>query len=165
MSGSTPPTTAPAPAAAAPLALAVEAPAAPAAPVAPAAPSVDPVAQERARISGIMGAFKGTAFMDEAEGFIDGGKTVAEAQAHVLGKLKATPAATAPAVTQQALAQEGRMASAAAAAPAPVAPTGAEGEASALRLAMTSGADQHRANVAGGNPHNRFQIPTTTSGR
>lgn len=167
MSGSTPTTTAPA--AAAPAAPAVEAPAAPAAaaaPAAPAAPSVDPVAQERARISGIMGAFKGTAFMDEAEGFIDGGKSVAEAQAHVLGKLKAAPVAAAPGVTQQALAQEGRMATAAAAAPAPAAPTGAEGETSALRLAMTAGANQHRANVSGGNPYNRFQVPTTTpSGR
>lgn len=152
----------PAPAAAA------ETPVAPVAPAAPiaAAPSVDLVAQERARISGIMGAFAGTSFSDEALGFIDSGKSVAEAQAHVLGKLKApAPAAAAPAVTQAALAQEGRMATAAAQAPAPAAPQGGDHEAAGVMAAMTAGANGYRARISGGNPSKDFSAPTTPAGR
>ena len=146
---------------------AVEAPAAPAAPAAPVAQAapVDLVGQERARISGIMGAFSGTGFQDEALGFIEGGKSVADAQAHVLGKLKAAPAAQAPpapAVTQVQLQQEGRMATAAASAPAPAAaPQGGDQDSAGIMAAMTAGANGYRARISGGNPSKDFTAPTT----
>lgn len=147
-----------------------EAPVAPAA-AAPAAPAVDLVAQERARTSGILGAFAGTSFADEAVGFIESGKSVADAQAHVLGKLKAAPAAAAPAapaVTQQQLATEGRMATAAAAAPAPSV-TGQQSaddqQAAGIRQAMTAGANGYRSQLAGGNSADRFSPSTTPAGR
>lgn len=158
----------PAPAAVTPTPAPVEAPAAPAA-SAPSAPAADQVAQERARITGIMGAFAGTAFSDEALGFIESGKSVADAQAHVLGKLKTAPAAqapAAPAVTQVQLQQEGRMASAAASAPAPAAaPQGLDTEAAGIMAAMTAGANGYRNRISGGNPSKDFSAPSTTAGR
>jgi len=153
----------------APAAQATTAPAAPApvaaqpaeAAPAAAAPAVDPVAQERARTSGILAAFQGTAFQDEAVGFIDSGKSVAEAQAHVLAKLKSTPATSAPAapgVTRQQLAAEGASAAAAA---APVAPPDPDAEGKTIRAAMTSGADKFRGEHRGGSAVGRFNAPHT----
>lgn len=114
---------------------------------APAAetPAVDVLAQERARVSDILAAFDGTAFAGDAAGFVKDGKSVAEAQAYVLGKLKAAPAAVAPpaaaGVTQQQLAAEGSLAALAAATPSNgAAPAGAsEVEANAVKAAMASG--------------------------
>ena len=107
----------------------------------------DAVAQERKRVSDIMGVFGGTPFASDAEAFIRDGKSVSEAQAHALEKFRAgasmTPAAR-PGITQQALAREGSMAAAASV-------PGAQGseeqpnENESLRKAMTAGANAHRS--------------------
>lgn len=154
-----------APAASAPVTAPATEPTAPtasapaAAPAAP--PAQDPVQGERDRVSGVLAAFEGTAFSAEAAGFIRDGKTVAEAQAYVLGKLKTTPAASAPAapgVTRQQLANEG---AAAAVASTPSAPSDSDAEGKALRASMTAGATSYRNEHRGGASANRFLPPTT----
>jgi len=147
----------------APAASAVEGQTAPAAPAAAAAtPSVqEPTAQdERARITGILAVFEGLEFAADAGSFIAEGKSVQEAQAHALGKLRTmprAPAAAAPAVTQTALAAEGTMAAAAAhgagAAPAPA----ADSQALSIRAAMTAGANLFRSKLGASAPKNPKQ--------
>lgn len=131
----------------------VQTPAAPAAAPAPqaSAPSAeDAVKAERERVSGILAVFDGTAFSADANSFISEGKSVADAQAYAIQKLKTpgamAPAPKAPAVTQGQMAAEGAQAAAAAASQAPVNPAS---QAKSVFSAMTQGANDFRARTSG----------------
>lgn len=123
-----------------------QAPATTAAPAAPAISADDAVKAERDRVSGILAVFDGTAFASDANSFISEGKSVADAQAYAIQKLK-TPGAMAtapkaPAVTPAQLAAEGAQASQAAQSHAPATP---ETQAKAVFSAMTQGANDFRS--------------------
>lgn len=136
----------------------VQTPAAPAAPVPQAsAPSAeDAVKAERERVSGILAVFDGTAFAADAHSFIQDGKSVADAQAYAIQKLKTpsamAPAPKAPAVTQGQMVAEGAQAAAAAASQAPVNPAS---QAKSVFSAMTQGANDFRARTIGAGANNK----------
>lgn len=131
----------------------VQTPPAPAAAPAAQAPAIsadDAVKAERDRVSGILSVFEGTAFSADANSFISEGKSVADAQAYAIQKLK-TPGAMAtapkaPAVTTAQMTAEGVQAAAAAASQAPVTPAT---QAKSVFSAMTQGANDFRTRSTG----------------
>lgn len=126
------------------------APAAAPAAQAPAISADEAVKAERDRVSGILSVFEGTAFSADASSFISEGKSVADAQAYAIQKLK-TPGAMAtapqaPAVTTAQMTAEGAQAAAAAASQAPVNPAT---QAKSVFSAMTQGANDFRTRATG----------------
>ena len=126
------------------------APAAAPAAQAPAISADEAVKAERDRVSGILAVFDGTAFASDAHSFISEGKSVADAQAYAIQKLK-TPGAmatapSAPAVTTAQMTAEGAQAAAAAASQAPVTPAT---QAKSVFSAMTQGANDFRTRATG----------------
>lgn len=126
------------------------APAAAPAAQAPAISADEAVKAERDRVSGILAVFDGTAFASDAHSFISEGKSVADAQAYAIQKLK-TPGAMAtapraPAVTTAQMTVEGAQAAAAAASQAPVNPAT---QAKSVFTAMTQGANDFRTRATG----------------
>lgn len=126
------------------------APAATPAAQAPAISADEAVKAERDRVSGILSVFEGTAFSADANSFISEGKSVADAQAYAIQKLK-TPGAMAtapkaPAVTTAQMTAEGAQAAAAAASQAPVTPAT---QAKSVFSAMTQGANDFRTRATG----------------
>lgn len=126
------------------------APAAAPAAQAPAISADEAVKAERDRVSGILAVFDGTAFASDAHSFISEGKSVADAQAYAIQKLK-TPGAMAtapraPAVTTAQMTVEGAQAAAAAASQAPVNPAT---QAKSVFSAMTQGANDFRTRATG----------------
>lgn len=126
------------------------APAAAPAAQAPAISADEAVKAERDRVSGILSVFEGTAFSADANSFISEGKSVADAQAYAIQKLKTpgamAPAPRAPAVTTAQMTTEGAQASAAAASQAPVTPAT---QAKSVFSAMTQGANDFRTRATG----------------
>ena len=117
---------------------------------APAISADEAVKAERDRVSGILSIFEGTAFSADANSFISEGKSVADAQAYAIQKLK-TPGAMAtapkaPAVTTAQMTAEGAQAASAAASHAPVTPAT---QAKAVFSAMTQGANDFRTRATG----------------
>lgn len=126
------------------------APAAAPAAQAPAISADEAVKAERDRVSGILAVFDGTAFASDAHSFISEGKSVADAQAYAIQKLK-TPGAMAtapkaPAVTTAQMTAEGAQAAAAASSQAPVNPAT---QAKSVFSAMTQGANDFRTRATG----------------
>lgn len=126
------------------------APAAAPAAQAPAISADEAVKAERDRVSGILSVFEGTAFSADASSFISEGKSVADAQAYAIQKLK-TPGAMAtapraPAVTTAQMTAEGVQAAAAASSQAPVNPAT---QAKSVFSAMTQGANDFRTRATG----------------
>lgn len=126
------------------------APAAAPAAQAPAISADEAVKAERDRVSGILSVFEGTAFSADASSFISEGKSVADAQAYAIQKLK-TPGAMAtapraPAVTTAQMTAEGAQAAAAASSQAPVNPAT---QAKSVFSAMTQGANDFRTRATG----------------
>lgn len=155
---STPQNQAPAPAQTAPVTVPqaqapVQTQSAPAAAPAAQAPAIsvdEAVKAERDRVSGILSVFEGTVFSADATSFISEGKSVADAQAYAIQKLK-TPGAMAtapkaPAVTTAQMTAEGAQAAAAAASQAPVTPAT---QAKSVFSAMTQGANDFRTRATG----------------
>lgn len=131
----------------------VQTPPAPAAAPAAQAPAIsadEAVKAERDRVSGILSVFEGTAFSADANSFISEGKSVADAQAYAIQKLKApgamATAPKAPAVTTAQMTAEGVQAAAAAASQAPVTPAT---QAKSVFSAMTQGANDFRTRSTG----------------
>lgn len=126
------------------------APAAVPAAQAPAISGDEAVKAERDRVSGILSVFEGTAFSADAKSFISEGKSVADAQAYALQKLKTLGAMAtvpkAPAVTTAQMAAEGVQAAAAAASQAPVTPAT---QAKSIFSAMIQGANDFRTRAIG----------------
>lgn len=134
----------------APTAAPAAAPAATPAAQAPAISADEAVKAERDRVSGILSVFEGTAFSADANSFISEGKSVADAQAYAIQKLK-TPGAMAtepraPAMTTAQMTTEGAQAAAAAASQAPVTPAT---QAKSVFSAMTQGANDFRTRTTG----------------
>jgi ClpP class serine protease len=77
--------------------------------------SADAVKAERERIQGINKAFAGTGFEAESDSFIDEGKTVAEAESFLFGKMKEAKAAEAAKPQEQTPKADGSLAAAMAA--------------------------------------------------
>lgn len=126
------------------------APAAAPAAQAPAISADEAVKAERDRVSGILSVFEGTAFSADASSFISEGKSVADAQAYAIQKLK-TPGAMAtapraPTVTTAQMTAEGAQAAAAASSQAPVNPAT---QAKSVFSAMTQGANDFRTRATG----------------
>lgn len=126
------------------------APAAAPAAQAPAISADEAVKAERDRVSGILAVFDGTAFASDAHSFISEGKSVADAQAYAIQKLK-TPGAMAtapraPTVTTAQMTAEGAQAAAAASSQAPVNPAT---QAKSVFSAMTQGANDFRTRATG----------------
>lgn len=126
------------------------APAAAPAAQAPAISADEAVKAERDRVYGILSVFEGTAFSADANSFISEGKSVADAQAYAIQKLKTpgamAPAPKAPAVTTAQMTAEGAQAAAAAASQAPVTPAT---QAKSVFSAMTQGANDFRTRATG----------------
>ena len=117
---------------------------------APAISADEAVKAERDRVSGILSVFEGTVFSADATSFISEGKSVADAQAYAIQKLK-TPGAMAtapkaPAMTTAQMTAEGAQAAAAAASQAPVTPAT---QAKSVFSAMTQGANDFRTRATG----------------
>jgi ClpP class serine protease len=116
----------------------------------PAISAEDAVKAERERVSGILATFEGTPFASDATSFVASGKSVVEAQAYALQKLK-TPGAMAPApkalaMTTAQMTAEGSQAAAAAASQAPIT---RETQAKSIFSAMTQGANDFRTQATG----------------
>lgn len=126
------------------------APAAAPAAQAPAISADEAVKAERDRVSGILSVFEGTAFSADASSFISEGKSVADAQAYAIQKLKnpgaMATAPKAPTVTTAQMTTEGAQAAAAAASQAPVNPAT---QAKSVFSAMTQGANDFRTRATG----------------